>query len=114
MITYHDFAGVDGSVESDFQLNQAEVPFRNTPKWLTNVPEDITTKDDIVDITQGLKPLGFMPPNIIIHNNEERQLILQMLLAIPVKNYEGVAEEQKIKAWGLPFVDSPTGLVYAI
>jgi len=107
-LTYHDFAGVAGAFEVDFKLRQAEIPTRNTPKWLTDIAADIAFKDDILDITAGLRPIGFLPPNTIIRDSAERQQILNLLKAIPVKNYEGISDEQRIKAWGLPFVDSPT------
>lgn len=104
----HDFAGVGESVEEDFKLVQAEIPFRNTPVWFSNQPLVLKSSADIINLATGVSPLGILPPCKIIHSEDERKSILERLLDVPPQKYVSTNGEQSVKYWGQPFVDSAT------
>ena len=100
----NDFAGVDGSVEEDFTLIHAKVPYRKTPDWPSASADVIHDRNQLINVTNGELPLGILPGLVI--PDEERKQLVQSLLSVPVKKYEGTSDEQSVKCWGQPLVDA--------
>ncbi len=80
------------------------IPKRQTPKWETNKPVLLISKETLIKVITGQLPIGLLPFEII--SEKERVEISEKLFALPWKKYEDTGETEDVRVLGVPFVDS--------
>ena len=84
------------------------IPYRPTPKWVTDKQLVLQRKRDFIQVALGKAPIGILPKKALLPSEDHRLAILQELQNIKAAKYDNTDSEQRVESWGKPFVDSTT------